>query len=67
LVSLLVHALAATTFTTIRTTEPFFVATGILYAIVVLLPKEETSEEMPKVLEPVRLCGRKPQAATGNR
>jgi len=33
LVGLLVHALAATSFTTIRTTEPFFIATGLLYAI----------------------------------
>ncbi|MCA8959573.1 MAG: hypothetical protein KDC38_03625 [Planctomycetes bacterium] len=31
-VALLVHSLAATTFTTIRTTEPFFFATGLLYA-----------------------------------
>ena len=30
-VSLLAHSIAATTFTTIRTTEPFFFATGILY------------------------------------
>ncbi|MFN0058900.1 MAG: O-antigen ligase family protein [Planctomycetota bacterium] len=30
--ALLVHSIAATTFTTIRTTEPFFFATGILYA-----------------------------------
>jgi len=30
-VALLAHSIAATTFTTIRTTEPFFFATGILY------------------------------------
>ena len=30
--ALLMHSVAATTFTTIRTTEPFFFATGILYA-----------------------------------
>jgi len=30
-VSLLAHSIGATTFTTIRTTEPFFFATGILY------------------------------------
>lgn len=32
LVALLVHSIGATTFTTIRTTEPFFFATGMLYA-----------------------------------
>lgn len=32
-VALLAHSIAATTFTTIRTTEPFFFATGILYVI----------------------------------
>ncbi len=32
-VALLVHSIGATTFTTIRTTEPFFFATGLLYAI----------------------------------
>ncbi|MGE3165084.1 MAG: O-antigen ligase family protein [Planctomycetota bacterium] len=31
LTALLVHSLGATTFTTIRTTEPFFFASGILY------------------------------------
>ncbi len=31
-VALMVHSLAATTFTTIRTTEPFFFATGLIYA-----------------------------------
>lgn len=31
LVALLVHSLGATTFTTIRTTEPFFFATGLIY------------------------------------
>ncbi len=30
-IALLVHSVGATTFTTIRTTEPFFFATGILY------------------------------------
>lgn len=33
LCALLVHSIGATTFTTIRTTEPFFFATGLLYAI----------------------------------
>jgi len=33
-VALLVHAVGATTFTTIRTSEPFFLAMGLLYAIV---------------------------------
>lgn len=31
-IALMVHSVAATTFTTIRTTEPFFFATGLLYA-----------------------------------
>lgn len=31
LAALLVHSIGATTFTTIRTTEPFFFATGLLY------------------------------------
>lgn len=31
-IALMVHSIAATTFTTIRTTEPFFFATGLLYA-----------------------------------
>ena len=30
-IALLVHSIGATTFTTIRTTEPFFFATGLLY------------------------------------
>jgi hypothetical protein len=33
LLALVIHSLAATTFTTIRTMEPFFFATGLLYVI----------------------------------
>ena len=51
-VAFLVHALAATTFSTIRTAEPFFFAVGVLYAIGLYFDgssglEEELPSELP--------------------
>ncbi len=56
LTALLVHSIAATTFTTIRTTEPFFISTAILYGIVVFMPQETNNkaEELPRQLNIAR-------------
>jgi hypothetical protein len=45
-VALLVHSLGATTFTTIRTSEPFFFAVGILYSMA-HCARQEAEEELP--------------------
>ena len=42
--ALLVHSIGATTFTTIRTTEPFFFATGILYVYWNLVEKQRKKQ-----------------------
>jgi hypothetical protein len=52
LTALLIHSITATTFTTIRTTEPFFIATAFIYGIYVFLPEKEKNEaiEFPRKL-----------------
>lgn len=55
-VALLAHGLAATTFTTIRTAEPFFFATGILYVCWNSTRiREEPAEERPTLAELAKL------------
>ncbi len=48
--ALLVHSLTAVTFTTIRTTEPFFIATALVYAIMAVRPPQEDVRELPSAL-----------------
>lgn len=49
LAALLVHSLGATTFTTIRTTEPFFFATGLLYCYWNLTRSRQSVAVRPEV------------------
>ncbi len=52
-VALLVHSIGATTFTAIRTAEPFFFATGLLYAINWLHePYGRLEDDLPSEMPP---------------
>jgi hypothetical protein len=53
LAALLVHSIAATTFTAIRTTEPFFIATGLIYAALARTTATSKEQEFPATLEPM--------------
>ncbi|HNS00549.1 MAG TPA: hypothetical protein PKX48_13850 [Planctomycetota bacterium] len=48
--ALLVHSMTAVSFTAIRTAEPFFIATGLVYAILALAPPPEAAGELPSAL-----------------
>ncbi len=50
--ALLVHSLTAVSFTAIRTAEPFFIATGLLYAMLAVAPPREDARELPSALPP---------------
>lgn len=66
LAALLVHGIAATSFTAIRTTEPFFIATGLICAIMHKMPALSKTEDIPRTLKPMRFrrCLNGPASAT---
>ncbi len=55
--ALLVHSITAVTFTAIRTTEPFFIATALIYGALALQPARQEIEplEIPGTLRPLRM------------
>ena len=63
LTALLVHSIAAPTFTSIRTAEPFFIATGLIYAALATLPACDPQPELPRQLMAMRFARTTPEGA----